>query len=138
MLPAAAQIRDLLFPELKRAGEAARVLVHGLGHRAELVGIEMEEARDAAASSGLMFAVAAALFFLAALTLTGLLAAAFWDTAFRLPVLLTIAIAYAGGGVAVLLAARRRLRAWNPFSETTSQLKKDAQCLQELLNSRSQ
>jgi uncharacterized membrane protein YqjE len=126
------KIFDLFFGEFRRLGEGTRVVFEGLGHRAELAAIELAEARSVLAASAVLLAISLGLFLLAGATLTVALAAAVWNTSYRIPILLLVGAAYAVGAAAFLLAARRRLCRWQPFGETSAQLKKDARCLAEI------
>jgi uncharacterized membrane protein YqjE len=126
------KIFDLFFGEFRRLGEGTRVIVEGLGHRAELAAIELAEARSVLAASAVLLAVSVGLLLLAGATLTVALAAAVWNTPYRIPILALIGIVYAVGAMAFLFAARRRLRRWEPFGEISAQLRKDARCLAEI------
>jgi uncharacterized membrane protein YqjE len=132
MLPAPEGIEEV-FPQLKRVGDYARVLFTGARHRAELAALELIEARNAAIASGLWWAGAVLLLMLGSATLTALVAAAFWDTPYRLAALAVMAAVYLGGAVTCFLQVRRRLRSWQPFHETAGQIRKDALCLGELM-----
>jgi uncharacterized membrane protein YqjE len=126
------KIFNLFFGEFRRLGEGTRVVFEGLGHRAELAAIELAEARSVLAASVVLLAISIVFFLLAGATLTVALAAAVWNTAYRTPILVLIGLADLAGAAAFLFAARRRLRSWEPFGETSAQLKKDARCLAEI------
>ena len=120
--------------ELNKIGEYSRLALRALGHRAELAGIELAEARNEAVVSLLFVWGAAALLLLFGFALTFLIAAAVWDTAMRVPVLGAITFLYLVAGIGLAVVARQRLVAWRPFEATADQLKKDGQCLEKIFN----
>jgi uncharacterized membrane protein YqjE len=133
MLPAPDGIEEV-FPQLKRVGDYARVLLTGAQNRAELAAIELAEARNAAVSFGLWWAGAVLLLVLGSATLTAFVAAAFWDTPYRLAALGVMAVVYLAAAAGCFLKVRGGLRSWQPFSETAGQIRKDALCLGDLMH----
>jgi uncharacterized membrane protein YqjE len=132
MLPAPDGIEEV-FPQLKRVGDYARVCFTGARHRAELAALELVEARNTAIASALWWAGGVLLLLLGSATLTALVAAAFWNTPYRLTALGIMAAVYLGGAATCFLQFRHRLRSWQPFHETAGQIRKDASCLGELM-----
>ena len=127
---------ELIFGDPMRPAKGLRLLLDALGHRAELAGVEMAEARAELAKTAVFLAVSAGLSLLAATLFTAAFAAAVWQTSYRIPALLALASAYAIGAVGFFVAARRRLRGWQPFGEISAQLRKDAQCLETITAAR--
>jgi uncharacterized membrane protein YqjE len=120
------------------AGEAAPLGAVGyaalgaLRHRVELAALEAAEARDHALVTGLLAGAALALGLLAGFAVTLLVAVLVWNQPWRGLVLAGLVVAEGLGAAACLLAVRARLRRWKPFAEISEQLRKDAQCLQDL------
>jgi uncharacterized membrane protein YqjE len=133
MFPGSDAIEEV-FPQLKRVGEYARVLFAGVQHRAELAAIEFAEARTTVVACAVWWAVAFMLLMLGAATLTAGVAAAFWDTHYRLVALAVMAVTYLAGAAFCFLRVRRHLRCWQPFRDTAGQLRKDALCLGDLIH----
>jgi uncharacterized membrane protein YqjE len=113
MFPGSDAIEEV-FPQLKRVGEYARVLFAGVQHRAELAAIEFAEARTTVVACAVWWAVAFMLLMLGAATLTAGVAAAFWDTHYRLVALAVMAVAYLAGAAFCFLrvSSARTHYAW--------------------------
>lgn len=93
--------------------------------RLELIGIELAEEKDRLL--GVLFAALAAMMFatMALITLTVLIAAAFWET-YRWQSLAALTVAYLIGAVLCLLKARAGIRqAPLIFEETLAEFEKD-------------
>jgi uncharacterized membrane protein YqjE len=131
MFPGTEGIEEV-FPQLKRLGDIFRVLLTGVHHRMELAGLELIETRNEAVRCGLWWAGAVLLLVLGMATLTALVAAAFWDTPYRLAALGTMGGGYLLGALICLARVRSHLRHWRPFNETTEQIRKDIVCLENL------
>jgi uncharacterized membrane protein YqjE len=120
---------------LGRLQSSAAVLARGLDHRAELASVEMDEARDHATGLFGLFLLGAIAALLTGFAINFFVAALWWDTPHRLLSLGILAGVQGAVAAAALLTALRRTRKWHPLSHTFDQLKKDSQCLRELLNS---
>lgn len=125
-----------VFPQLRRIGDYAKVILSGVGHRTELACIEFAEARDAALIATLWIVGALMLVMLGVATLTACIAAAFWDTPHRLTVLALMGFGYLAAAAAAFFFLRRKLTEWQPFAETSEQIRKDTQCIQDLIQPR--
>lgn len=110
-----------------------QVALRSIGHRAELAGIELIEARDRLIAVLLMLIAAAVLVLLAGGVVTIFVAAAFWDTAYRLHALGGLALLYILAVTFCALRLQHLLRTWRPFPLTQEQLRKDAACVELLL-----
>lgn len=103
-------------------------------HRGELAALELTEARDFCVRTSVMIGISVALVLLGGFAVTFAVAAAVWNRPDRGMILSLLALAYfaVSGGFAFFAA--RRLNAWQPFSETTRQLREDCACIQEMIN----
>ncbi len=110
-----------------------RVALRGIGHRAELAGLELSEARDRLVAVLLLLLVAAVLVLLAGGVVTVFVAAAFWDTAYRLPALAGLGLLYLLAAAFCALRMQHLLSTWRPFPLTQEQLRKDAACVELLM-----
>jgi uncharacterized membrane protein YqjE len=119
-------------PQVPSLGTAIRLLTDAVGNRADLAALELEETRAEASTSLVLLGVVGCLAHCAGFAFTLMVAALVWDSPHRGAWLAGVGGGYlvAGGLVALLLW--RRLRAWQPFAETKSQLKQDHQCLRDL------
>jgi uncharacterized membrane protein YqjE len=120
--------------DFNKIGEYSKLALRSFGHRAELVSIELAEARNEAVVSLLLLAGAAALLLLFLFAGTLLIAAAVWETAYRLPVLGGLTFIYLVGGIVLSLIARQRLAAWKPFEATADQFRKDGDCIEQIFS----
>jgi uncharacterized membrane protein YqjE len=119
-----------------RLQSSAAVFVRGIDHRAELAALEMGEARDHAVGITGLFLISAVAALLTGFAINFLVAALWWDTPHRvLAIALSIAV-QATIAVAAAALCVKRARVWRPLSQTIDQLKKDSQCLHELLAAR--
>ncbi|RKP50936.1 phage holin family protein [Trinickia fusca] len=99
--------------------------------RLELLGIELAEERERIVAVLFLGIVAVMLGMMALISLTALIAAAFWDT-YRWQVLAGITIVYAIGAVICALRARSGLRdAPIVFEATLNELEKDRDMFRE-------
>lgn len=119
-------------PQIPSLGTAVRLLNDALGNRFDLASVELEESRDAAAVAAVLIAVVLCLVISACFAFTLTIAAVVWDSPHRGAWLGGLAGAYLVVGGIIGFVLWRRLRAWQPFAETKSQIKQDYQCLQEL------
>ncbi|MGC4072738.1 MAG: phage holin family protein [Nibricoccus sp.] len=122
-------------PGLGRLQSSAAVLARGLDHRAELASLELEEARDHANGLFGLFLLGAIAALLTGFALNFFVAALWWDTPHRLLSLGLLAVVQGAVAAAALITALRRSRKWHPLAQTFAQLKKDSQCIRELLHS---
>lgn len=116
-----------------RVQTSAAVFVRGIDHRAELAALEMGEARDHAVGLSGLFLISAVGALLTGFAVNLLVAALWWDTPHRV---LAISLSIGAQAAIAITAATlcvRRARLWRPLSQTLDQLKKDSQCLHELL-----
>jgi uncharacterized membrane protein YqjE len=119
-----------------RLQSSAAVFVRGIDHRAELAALEMSEARDHAVGITGLFLISAVAALLTGFAINFLVAALWWDTPHRvLAIALSIAVQATIAVTAATLCVKRA-RVWRPLSQTIDQLKKDSQCLHELLAAR--
>ena len=96
-------------------------------NRVELLLVEWQEER-LRLFAALLLALSGALCALMALLLATLtVVVIFWHT-HRVPALVLLTLAYAGGAATAFGALRARLRRWRAFSETLDQIKKDRAC----------
>ncbi len=122
-------------PGMDRLQKSAAAVLRGADHRSELASIELGEARDRAAGISVLFLVGAVAALLTGFALNLLIAAIWWDTPHRLLAIGIALLLQAALSTAALVLSITRARQWHPFPETFQQLRKDAQCLQDLLNS---
>jgi uncharacterized membrane protein YqjE len=124
-----------IFSGVSRLRSSAATVLRGLDHRAELASLELGEARGHATGIAALFLVSAVAALLTGFALNFFVAALWWDTPHRLLALgvstLTQALVAAGSAFACV----RRARRWRPLPETFEQLRRDSQCLHQLLNS---
>ena len=118
-----------------RLQASAAVFARGVDHRAELAGLELCEARREAVTLSGLFLIGAVAALLTGFAINFFVAALWWDTPNRL-----LAIGLSAGVQAVVAAfvivrCIRRARVWRPLAFTIDQIKKDSQCLRDLLSS---
>jgi uncharacterized membrane protein YqjE len=122
-------------PPLATPGSVPRVVVEALMHRGELASIELREARLHAAKTAVAAVFSGALLLLGGFAGTFALAAAVWNRGDRGLILGLVTLAYLAASAALGLVAARRLKAWQPFSETFRQFREDCSCLHDALAS---
>ena len=122
-------------PQLPAPGVAFSLFTESIAHRAELVSVEVSEARDHALVSVLLAVGTFALALLSGFAITLLLASLAWDSPHRGLWLAGLCALYVVAGVALAFALVRRLRTWRPLDETQTQLQEDFQCLSKLIKS---
>jgi uncharacterized membrane protein YqjE len=122
-----------LLPGLGRLQSSAATILRGADHRAELASLELGEARDKALGLSVLFLIGAVATLLTGFALNLFVAALWWDTPHRLLAIGLLAGVQAAGAIGAIAVCVSRARQWNPLSETFDQLKKDTQCLHELL-----
>jgi uncharacterized membrane protein YqjE len=120
---------------LGRLHASAAVLARGVDHRAELAAIELVEARDQAVGLSSLFLLGGVAALLTGVALNILVAAIWWDTPHRVLAVGLFTALQAALATFAIVRATRRTRDWAPLSQTLEQLKKDAQCLRDLLTS---
>ena len=122
-------------PPLPEAGAALLLLAESVAHRAELVAIELAEAREHAVRCLLLTGAAGALALFAGFALTLLVASQVWDDPHRAWWLGGLTVAYLAAAFAAGRVLSRRLQDWRPLNETQRQLQQDYQCLSNQLKS---
>jgi uncharacterized membrane protein YqjE len=117
-----------------RIGARSQTVFRGIENRAALASLELEEGCGAMLSvlGWVVFAASAAL--LVGVTVNFMVAAAFWDTPHRFTALAVLGVCELLAGLVAGAFARMRWRAWFPLEHTRDQLKKDSQCLRQILN----
>lgn len=120
-------------PRIPPLREAATMLNEAVSHRADLVAIELTEARAHALTSAILLGVAVLLAFLGLLTLNLIVAALVWESPHRAWWLVGLGGIHLGGAAIAVLLLQRRLRSWQPLSEIRHQLHLDQQCLSQIL-----
>jgi uncharacterized membrane protein YqjE len=100
-------------------------------NRVELLMVEIQEERQRALIAVLMASAAVFLGFLAAVTVTAVIACA--AGAHMLTALIIMAAVYIAGTVFFLLKLAHMQRNWESLSSTREQLQKDRECLEEHL-----
>jgi Protein of unknown function (DUF1469). len=125
---------ESVFHLFKRAGPAARAVLDGVGHRAQLAVLEFADLRDQVVSSFMLGVAALALSLLGGFALTFAIAAAIWHREDRGLWLGLLTLAYfVGAGVSALVMTRR-LKRIEFLPETSRQLNEDRVCIGALLN----
>jgi uncharacterized membrane protein YqjE len=120
---------------LGRLHASAAVFARGVDHRAELAAIELVEARNQAAGLSGLYLIGGVVALLTGVAINFLVAAIWWDTPHRILAVGLFTGLQATVATIAIVAATRRMREWAPLSQSFQQLKKDAQCLRELLTS---
>jgi uncharacterized membrane protein YqjE len=120
---------------LTSPGAAPRVIVEALVHRGELAALELKEAHAYGVRTAVMTGASAGLLLLGGFAGTFALAAAVWDRPDRGMILSLATLAYLLASGAFAFVASRRLRDWQPFTETTRQFHADCACIKELVTS---
>ncbi|HEX2861934.1 MAG TPA: phage holin family protein [Lacunisphaera sp.] len=122
-------------PQLPSPGIALGLLSDSMAHRAELAGLEFEEAREHIAGSTLLAGAAVILSLCTGFAVTLLVAGLVWDRPDRAWWLAGLCVLYLAGAAGTAFALSRRLRNWRPLGETQNQLQADYQCLNQLFKS---
>jgi uncharacterized membrane protein YqjE len=104
-------------------------------HRAELAALELDEAREHVAGSGLLAGLVAVLTLFAGFAFTLLVASLVWDLPSRGWWLGGLCCLYVAAAVTAAFLLARRLRDWRPLGEIQTQLQQDYQCLSQLIKS---
>jgi uncharacterized membrane protein YqjE len=127
--PASAQDTPPLGDATKRMG---RRLFGIFENRLQLLMVEAQEERDRITSAICMAVVMVIFCLLAGITLTLLVAVAFWD---HYPVIALLILACIYGVIAALFYAKliQLQREWQTLPATIEQLKKDRECLEKQL-----
>ena len=123
-----AEPRRGIVAALKRLLGTALDIAH---NRLELLLVELHEERYHFFGALLLVGVVLVCGLMAALVFTGMFAiyCVQTDRVWLLGVLGTV---YVGGGAAAYFRLRNRLKKWEPFAGTLSEIKKDKSCLDEL------
>jgi uncharacterized membrane protein YqjE len=122
-------------PQVPSLGTVVRLLNDAVENRIALAGVELDETKVQASVSAMLIGVVALLVNLAGFAFTLMAAALVWDSAHRGAWLAGLGGLYGLAAAAVGYVLWRRLRAWQPFAETKSQLTQDQQCLKALTKS---
>lgn len=121
-------------PNLKAASKQfGRRLLTLLENRLELLTVEVQEERERLLHDLLLALGIAAFGLLAGLCFTAALVVLFWSRS-PLTVLLVMTILYTVAGLLLTRLLARRLREWQSFSASLDQLRKDRQCLDQILS----
>jgi len=134
-IPAATRHAPKRHPQIPEPGVAVALLGEAAEHRAELMAIELQEAREHALVSTALAVAAGVLGLLAGFALTFLVAGLVWENPHRGWWLAGLCVCYLAAALAAGGLLARRLRGWRPLGETQQQLRKDYQCLRILLKS---
>ena len=110
-----------------------RRLLTLLENRLELLTVEVQEERERLLHDLLLALGVAAFGLLAGLSFTAALVVLFWKYS-PLTVLLVMTALYTAAGLALCRLLVRRLREWQSFSASLDQLRKDRQCLDQILS----
>jgi uncharacterized membrane protein YqjE len=121
------------FRLIGQAGPVARAVLDALGHRAELLLLDLAAARARLLSALAFLAVAAGFALLTGFALTLAYAAAVWHRPDRGLLLLAAAAAWLALASLCTFLAARGLHGWTPLGDTRAQLAQDRLCLQDLL-----
>ncbi|ATC65534.1 hypothetical protein CMV30_17140 [Nibricoccus aquaticus] len=126
---------NALLPGIDRLQASAAVLARGFDHRAELASLELGDARDHAVGLSGLFLIGAVAALLTGFAANFFVAALWWDTPHRLLAIGLAALVQAAVATTSIALCIHRARRWRPLPLTIDQLKKDSQCLRDLLNS---
>ncbi len=110
-----------------------RVAINALEHRAALASLEAGELKRDLALSGALAAAGALTVFLSGVAGLLVVAAAYWDTEYRVRALLVALAVLATCAVGCVAGAWRLLSRMRVLAATREQLKKDKSCLGDLL-----
>ncbi len=113
----------------KRVGR--RLLAMG-ENRFELLMVEVQEERERLLRAILLALGVAAFGLLAGVVLTATVVVALWELS-RMAALLVLTLLYGAGAFSFYLRLLRLLHDWQNLPATRDQLRKDRQCLEELL-----
>lgn len=113
----------------KQLGRGLLIL---LENRLELLTVEAQESRERLLGDLLLALGIVALGLLAGLCLTAAFVVAFWKNS-PLTVLLVMTSLYAASALLLCRLLARRLREWQSFSASLDQLRKDRECLDQIL-----
>jgi uncharacterized membrane protein YqjE len=110
-----------------------RRLLTLLENRLELLTVEVQEERERLLHDLLLALGVAAFGLLAGLSFTAALVVLFWKYS-PLTVLLVMTALYTAAGLALCRLLVHRLREWQSLSASLDQLRKDRQCLDQILS----
>ena len=118
---------------LGRLGSSVTVIARGVEHRAELAALELDEARTNTVSLLTLLVAGAVVALLTGFALNFFVAALWWDTPHRLLSIGLLAGVQAVAAIWLIARWRHQARSWRPRASTFEQLRKDGQCLHELI-----
>lgn len=121
-------------PSLAALGATPRIVLEGMSHRGQLATLELAEARNHAALTASLAALAGALTLLAGFALTFAIAASVWHRDDRGLILGLVTCAYVIGAGGLAWWVVNRLKTWRPLAETRHQLSEDYECLREFIH----
>lgn len=124
-----------LFALLAKLRRCAPHLLQGATNRRDLALLELQETVRKCVVSLVMACAAALLLCLAAVSLTFIIAAIYWDTPQRVTALVILASVEAFLGIAGFLWLWLSWKRWKFFQTTLEQLEKDTECLSHLIQS---
>lgn len=113
-------------------GVARRMLAFG-ENRIELLAVEVQEGRERLLHAVLLTVGVTALGLLTGFALTAALTVLFWEKS-PVGVLFTLTLVYAAGAGFLYQRLNRLRRDWQIFPATLEQLRKDRECLEQILN----
>jgi uncharacterized membrane protein YqjE len=117
-------------------GSTSRVVVEALMHRGELAAVEFKEAREHGTRTAILVGLSCALLLLGGFCGTFAIAAAVWDRPDRGMILTLLTVAYLAGSGVLAFVTARRLKTWQPFSESARQFREDCACVHDIAESR--
>jgi uncharacterized membrane protein YqjE len=120
---------------LDASGSSPRVVVEALVHRSELASVEFQEAREHAIRTAIAVWFSAAFLLLFGFTATVAVAASVWHREDRGLILSLLALGYLVVAAVLSWVSVRRIKQWEPFSETRRQFHEDCACVQEIISS---
>lgn len=122
-------------PQVPPLGAVVRLLNDALENRLALAGVELDETKSHVSVAAVLLGIVACLVIFAGFAFTLMVAALVWDSPHRGAWLAGLGGFYVLAAAAVSFVLWRRLKGWQPFAETKSQLNQDQQCLKELTKS---
>jgi uncharacterized membrane protein YqjE len=122
-------------PVFLRLRSGARVVADGMEHRLELTALDAADARAEAGRLAVVAASCAVFATLAGFALNALVIALAWDTPHRILAISLLAFVQLMGAAVLALQLRKRFAVWAPFRSTLDELRKDRECLRDVLRS---
>lgn len=115
-------------------GPTPRLVLESLAHRGELATLELSEARNHVALTGILAALAAALTLLAGFAGTFTIAALVWHRDDRGLILGLVTCAYLLGAGGLGWFLLHRMKTWRPLAEIRHQLSEDYACIRQFFH----